>query len=133
MRAAAPGPPNTAGWLLLYFAATGAGAGLSAGVAGLCGVERAAAAGVLAAAIGSVPGTVVLGLRGRYGSPAGVAGLFALGAAARFAAAPGGVLLVDAAAPSVPAGAAAPIVVVTLLAGLAVEFAALLRPPAGND
>ena len=128
-----PGTLNMAGWLLLYMTATIAAAALAAGVAHLCGVERAAAAGVLAAAIGSVPGTVVLGLRGRYGSPAGVAGLFALGAAARFAAAPGGVLLVGAAAPSVPAEAAALVVIVTLLAGLAVEVAALLRPPAGND
>ena len=117
------------GWLALYALATGAAAGLGATAAHLWGVERAAGLGALCAAIGLMPGTVVLGLRGRYGSPAAAVGLFALGAALRFAAAPGGTLLLIAAAPAVPAKAAAATLAFTLLAGLAVEFTAL-RPPA---
>ena len=125
------GPAFVIRWLPLYAAATAAAAGLAAGAAHLCGVDRAAAAGAVCAAIGLAPGTVVLGLRGRYGSPAAVPGLLALGAAVRFVAAPGGVLLLGAAFPAAPATTAASILIVTLLAGLAVEFAALLPPAAG--
>ncbi|NNJ26827.1 hypothetical protein [Alienimonas chondri] len=116
---------RVARWFLLYTAATLAAAALAAGAAAALDVDRTAAIGILCAAIGLMPGTVVLGLRGRYGSPAAAPGLFALGAALRFAAAPGGVLLIRSTVPRAPAEAVAATLVVTLLAGLAVEFAAL--------